>query len=197
MSNKTTWKKMKIIFRRLFTLILQDISFFVPWPVRSYLHRARGVRIGSNVFIGSLVILDEAYPEYITIEDNVQVSAGAKIVAHDSSFKNVFHGGVPTYIGGIILRRNAYIGSGAMILPGVTVGESAIVGAGAVVISDVPARTIVVGVPAKVVGTIDKSAERFLSKRGPFLWKYYEEPRELTESEISRIKKCLQDRRDE
>ncbi|MFX1487140.1 MAG: acyltransferase [Promethearchaeota archaeon] len=188
-----TSKKIKIIFRRLFTSILQDISFFAPWPVRSYLHRARGTKIGKNVFIGSLVILEEVYPEHITIEDNVQISAGAKIVAHDSSFKNVFHGHIPTYIAPVILRRNAYIGSGAIILPGVTVGESAIVGAGALVISDIPPRTIAVGVPAKVVGTIEKSLERFLSKRGLFLWKYYEEPRELTESEIAEAKTCMQE----
>lgn len=188
MENKIAWKKIKIIFRRLFTLVLQDISFFVPWPVRSYLHRARGVKMGKNVFIGSLVILDEAYPEYITIEDNVQVSASAKIVAHDSSFKNAFAGHVPTYIGPVIVKQNAYIGSGAMILPGVTIGENAIVGAGAVVTSDVPSRAIVAGVPAKVVGTIEKSVEKFLSKKGLFLWKYYEmPPRELTESEISEI----------
>ena len=188
MENKIAWKKTKTIFRRLFTLILQNVSFFVPWPLRSYLHRARGVKVGRNVFIGSLVMLDEAYPEYIAVEDNVQISAGAKIVAHDSSFKNVFAGRVPTYIAPVILKQNAYIGSGAIILPGVTVGESAIVGAGAVVTSDVPSRAIVAGVPAKVVGTIEKSVEKFLSKKGLFLWKYYDMfPRELTESEISEI----------
>lgn len=196
MPNRMRRKKMKIIFRRLLTLILQDLSFFAPWPVRSYLHRARGAKIGKNVFIGSLVILEETYPEYITIEDNVQVSAGAKIVTHDSSFENAFRGHIPAYIAPVILRRNAYIGSGAVILPGVTVGESAIVGAGAVVVSDIPPRTIAVGVPAKVVSTIEKSVERYLSKRGFFLWKYYEEPRELTESEISEIKKHLQECRD-
>ena len=52
------------------------------------------------------------------------------------------------------MKRNAWIGAGAVILPGVTVGENAIVAAGAVVSKDVPDNTIVGGVPAKVIRRI-------------------------------------------
>jgi len=177
--------KFKVVRRRLLTQILQDLALIFPWPLRSSLHRARGVKIGKQVYIGSLVLLDEAYPEYITIEDHVQLSAGAKIVAHDSSFHNVSEGRLPTYIGPVLIRQNVYIGSGALILPGVTIGENAIVGAGAVVTSDIPARSVAVGVPAKVVGTVDDKAAKLLLKEGFFLWKYYEKPRKLTEREKS------------
>lgn len=51
----------------------------------------------------------------------------------------------------IMSRRNAWIGAWGTILPGVTVGENAIVAAGAVVSRDVPANTVVAGVPAKTV----------------------------------------------
>ena len=47
------------------------------------------------------------------------------------------------------------MGASAVFLPGVTVGDGAIVAAGAVVNRDVPARTIVGGVPAKVLKTIE------------------------------------------
>ena len=191
MNDGNKWKKLKIIFRRLITMILQDIAFFAPWPTRSYLQRARGVKIGKDVFLGSLVVLDDTYPEYITVEDHVQVSAGAKIVTHDSSFHNAFGGRLPIYIGPVVIKQYAYIGSGALILPGVTIGEKAIVGAGAVVTSDVPARAVVVGVPARVIGTIDEKVERFLSRRGLFMLKYYEKPRQLTESERAKIKDRL------
>ena len=189
MGKSVKWKKLRVALRRLSTLILQDMAFLAPWPARTYLHRGRGVKIGQNVFIGSLVLFDDAYPEYITVEDNVQVSAGAKILAHDSSFKNALTRSVPTYIGPVVIKRNAYIGSGAIILPGVTIGESAIVGAGAVVVSNVPPRTIVAGVPAKVIGTVGDRVEKFMKKSGLFLWKYYEEPRRLTESEASEIER--------
>jgi len=191
MNDGNLWKKLKVISRRLITLILQDTAFFAPWPMRSYLHRARGVKIGKDVFLSSLVVLEDTYPEYITIEDQVQIGAGAKIVTHDSSFHNASEGRLPTYIGPVVIKKQAFIGTGAIILPGVTIGEKAIVGAGAVVTSNVPARSVVVGVPARVIGTIDEKAEKFLSRPGLFFWKYYEKPKRLTESERARIKEKL------
>ena len=50
-----------------------------------------------------------------------------------------------------MLRRACRIGAGAVLLPGIEVGEEAFVGAGAVVTRDVPARAVVIGVPARVV----------------------------------------------
>ena len=47
------------------------------------------------------------------------------------------------------LRRACRIGGGAVVCPGVEIGEEAFVAAGAVVISDVPARKVMVGVPAR------------------------------------------------
>jgi acetyltransferase-like isoleucine patch superfamily enzyme len=52
---------------------------------------------------------------------------------------------------GPTLRRGARVGGGAVLLPGIEVGEEAFVGAGAVVISDVPARAVVVGNPARQI----------------------------------------------
>lgn len=191
MDDGNKWEKLKVIFRRLITLILQDISFFAPWPMRSYLHRARGVKIGNDVFIAPLVVFDDAYPEYITVEDHVQIGAGTKIVTHDSSFHNVFEGRLPTYIGPVVIKKHAFVGYGALILPGVTIGENAIVGAGAVVTSDVPPRAVVAGVPAKVIGTVDEKVEKFLSRQGLFIWKYYEKPKRLRENERTQIKEKL------
>jgi acetyltransferase-like isoleucine patch superfamily enzyme len=52
---------------------------------------------------------------------------------------------------GPTLRRACRIGGGAVLTPGVEVGEEAFVAAGAVVTKDVPARAVVMGVPARVV----------------------------------------------
>jgi acetyltransferase-like isoleucine patch superfamily enzyme len=52
---------------------------------------------------------------------------------------------------GATLRRACRIGGGVVLTPGVVVGEEAFVAAGAVVTRDVPARTVVMGVPARVV----------------------------------------------
>jgi len=188
-ASRVTWRKIKVIMRRLVTLILQDLAFFVPWPLRTYLHRGRGAKIGKNVYIGSLVILEDAFPEYIHIEDNVQLSAGVKIATHDSSMRNAFGGKLPMHISPVTIKRNAYVGTGAIILPGVTIGQNAVVGAGAVVASDVPPRAISVGVPARIVSTVDERVEKFLSRKGLFQWKYYETPHKLSEDEVLEVKK--------
>lgn len=51
----------------------------------------------------------------------------------------------------ILIKKNAWIGAGAIILPSVTVGGNSVVAAGAVVTKEVPDNTVVAGVPAKIV----------------------------------------------
>lgn len=59
-----------------------------------------------------------------------------------------------TYAAPIKLGKNVWVGSNATILQGVTIGDNAVVAAGAVVNNDVPANTVVGGVPAKVIKQI-------------------------------------------
>lgn len=55
----------------------------------------------------------------------------------------------------IVIGNNGWIGFNATILPGVSIGDGAIVAAGAVVTKDVPANTIVGGVPAKFIKKVE------------------------------------------
>ena len=57
-------------------------------------------------------------------------------------------------IGHGVVGKRVWIGANATVLPGVTIGDNAVVAAGAVVTKDVPADTIVGGVPAKQISTI-------------------------------------------
>lgn len=127
--------------------------------------RAKGVRIGSNVYLSYDVNIDLVCPELVEIGDNVRIGIGVIILAHNRPSD----GWLP-YLGQVQERvrieRNAVISAGAIILPGVTVGEFAIVREGTVVDEDVLPFSVVAGVPAKVVETLvpDKVAREILGQ---------------------------------
>ena len=122
-------------------------------------YRLRGTKIGKSVDIAMGVFIEESFPHLVVIEDNVDIGPNVIIVAHDSSAR-CMDLELPIICKRVIVKRNAYIGAGAIILPGVTVGEYSIVAAGAVVTRDVPPRTIVAGVPARVIGKVDEYLEK-------------------------------------
>lgn len=143
--------------------ILHTFAWIAPSKsLRAFFHRSRGAKIGKHVHISPMIFMDDAYPELITIEDWVQIAAGTKIVTHDGSYRVIFRD-VPPRIAPVTIKKNAMIGTGAIILPGVTIGEKAIIGAGSVVTNDIPPGVIAFGVPAKPVCTIVEGKERFLA----------------------------------
>jgi len=106
--------------------------------------RWSGARVGRHVFISADVWIDPAFPELLTIEDEVMLGVGAKISMH---FFNRDH----FRSGRVLLRKGALIGSCTLIGPGVEIGEGAVVAAGAVVVRDVPAGRTVIGNPAQLL----------------------------------------------
>jgi acetyltransferase-like isoleucine patch superfamily enzyme len=112
-------------------------------------YRFLGVHIGSNVFISHACKIDTTYPNSIIIQDNVYITYGAMISAHDHSVYR--HTSQDDGKGKVVLEKNVFIGAGSIVLRNVTIGENSIVAAGAVVTKDVPANTIVAGNPAKVI----------------------------------------------
>lgn len=111
----------------------------------------RNLRIGKNVFINSGAMFTDLGG--ITIEDDVLIAPRANIISVNHPLEAEKRRGL--HLAPVRICRNAWIGTGATILPGVTVGENAVVAAGAVVNKDVPPNTIVGGIPAKVLKTID------------------------------------------
>ena len=61
----------------------------------------------------------------------------------------------PTRIAPVRLGANVWVGRSAVILPGVTIGDHAAIAAGSIVTDDVPARTLMAGVPARPIRTLD------------------------------------------
>ncbi|WP_287584750.1 acyltransferase [Candidatus Borrarchaeum sp.] len=139
--------------RFLHNHILLILTRFIPYTgINVLLHRKRGVRIGKQVYIDSDVFIDEIFPYFVKIEDEVTISTKTIILAH--SKPNIFHKDhLESFAAPVTIKRGAFIGVGAIILPGVEVGEGSVIGAGAVVNKNVPSYTFVAGVPAKEIKT--------------------------------------------
>lgn len=89
----------------------------------------------------------------IVIEDKVLIASGVQMHTSNHRYTDI---NVPIFDQGfeeekkIHIKKGAWIGANAVILPGVTIGENAVIAAGSIVNKDVPANTLVAGVPGKV-----------------------------------------------
>ncbi len=118
--------------------------------IGAFVEIQKGVKIGKNCKISSHTFICEG----VTIEDNVFVGHNVSFINDKMPRATNPDGSLQTEadwkVERTLVKKGASIGTSSTILCGVTIGENAIVGAGSVVTKDVPANTIVVGVPARV-----------------------------------------------
>lgn len=123
--------------------------------LRPILHRWRGVQVGKEVFIGIEVMFDSVYPEKIHIGDGCIITNRVQILAHNRDLKGYGPGQKIRDLGyivkDVVLEKDVVVGIDSTILPGVTIGQGAVIAAGSLVNKDVPAFSLVGGVPAKVL----------------------------------------------
>lgn len=139
-----SYKNNKDILNKIFETNLDESVIIMP----SFHIDIGNVEFGKNVFINkNCTIMDIGG---VVIEDNVQIAHNVSIITpnHNYNNRNIL---IPKRI---VIKKNVWIGTAAIILPGVTIEENSIVAAGAVVNKDVPSGTIVGGNPAKVIKEI-------------------------------------------
>ena len=144
---------------RLGELIGQEIdpstTIFPPF----HTNLGRQISIGKNTFINHACSCVDMGG--ITIGDNVLIGPRVNLASENHPIDPTQRGfliGQP-----VVIEDNVWIGAAATILPGVTVGKNSIVAAGSVVTKNVPPNTIVGGVPAKVIKTIESQEDRINS----------------------------------
>ncbi len=160
------------IFSGTIKRILQLIALFVPGStnLRIWLHRMRGVKIGSPAFIGYGALIETAYPQLVTIGNNVEIGIRSTIIAH---FKYDLNNSKNKKAPYVKIEDDVYIGPGVIILPNVTIGKGSVVSAGSIVFKSIPPQTMVQGNPAKQIArcniplSFNHSFEEFICNLRP------------------------------
>lgn len=120
--------------------------------------RKLGVTVGENCEFYS-DILWGSEPYLISIGNNVRITSGCKFITHDGGvwvLRNTYQLNNADIFGKIEIGNNVHIGCNSIIMPGVKIGDNCIIGCGAVVTKDVASNSIVGGIPARYIKSIDE-----------------------------------------
>lgn len=149
-----------------------NCQYHTPEEIREIMGRLTGKKIddsfrlfppfytdfGKNITIGKDVFINSG----CHFQDQGSITIGdGSLIGHNVVLATINHDLNPkenrkNHYAPIKIGSHVWIGSNATVLPGVTVGDWAVIAAGAVVTKDVPARTVVGGVPAKILKAVPK-----------------------------------------
>lgn len=153
---------------RLIWNIFQRIR--AAYEIRKYTHntiaeyfRQQGAQVGERCYIVPRSLGTEPY--LVKIGNHVAIAHGVLFNTHDGG-PWVFRDEVPDMqvFGPIVIEDNCVIGVNAILFANVRIGPNSIVAAGSIVINDVPPNTIVMGVPARPFGSVEKYKEKCLER---------------------------------
>ncbi len=126
-----------------------------------------GMKVGKGLsLVSPHSVLFGTEPYLIKIGNYVRISGNVSFITHDGgtwvfrhedSYKHVFKYGT------ITVGDNVFIGAQVIIMPNVSIGNRCVIGAGSVVTKNVPSGSVVAGVPARVICTIEKYIEKCIN----------------------------------
>ncbi|MCU0474307.1 MAG: acyltransferase [Bacteroidales bacterium] len=120
--------------------------------------RLCGFKVGKQVYIGEDLIIASIISEkscHLFIEDRVAIGPRVTLVLSSDANWSRLTRIINPIKGSITLEQDCWLGAGVIIMPNITIGKGAIVGSGAVVTKNVPAYTVVAGVPAKIIKKLE------------------------------------------
>jgi len=157
-----------IVKRALFTYAYKGY-FLEPLNkkfIRPAIWRFCGCELGKNVHIGHMVRMDFGNPKRIHLADDVILSNGVTILCHKRDVSQYYRGEsalkLPFLYEDVYIERGCQLGLNVTVMPGVHIGEGSIIGTGAVVTKDIPAWSVAVGFPAKVIRQIELIDDNWL-----------------------------------
>jgi acetyltransferase-like isoleucine patch superfamily enzyme len=134
-------------------VVLHDVRFF-----NLYRRGLSGLSVGDDCFLGDECLLDLAegivLGAQVTLAERVLVLTHINVGYKDHPLQKHF----PASAAPVRIESGSFVGANVTLLPGITVGAGAFVAAGAVVNADVPPHTLVAGVPARPVRSLEAPA---------------------------------------
>lgn len=134
------------------------------------------VRIGKGCLLKEAVYIRAGTEGKIVIGDRAAINGFCRLFGHGSieigedtqigpccliiTTDHDYGGNLETSFKRVVIGKRVWIGANVTILPGVEIGDYSVIGAGAVVTKSIPPRTIAVGVPARVIKSIDESTKQ-------------------------------------
>ena len=126
--------------------------------------RKIGVEVGEKTAFmePNINCVDITSPQFISIGNNVCVSGGVRILAHDYSYS------VPAYAFGeayrsqmkTVIGNNVFVGAGSIILMGCAIGDNTIIGAGSVCKGEIQGNSVYAGNPCKKICSLNEYQEK-------------------------------------
>tara|TARA_Y100001935_G_C17301710_1_gene509667 strand:- start:299 stop:799 length:501 start_codon:yes stop_codon:yes gene_type:complete len=121
----------------------------------------QNVNVGNNVIIGNSVKIQNNVSVYEGVELEDYVFCGPSMVFTNIKLpRSEFPQRGADFYAKTLVKKSASIGANATIVCGVTIGEYALIGSGTVVTKDIPAYSLVVGNPGRIIGKVDKKGNR-------------------------------------
>ena len=116
-----------------------------------YTDCGKNIKIGKNVFINACCRFQD--------QGGIEIGEGS-LIGHNTTIATLNHDFNPAkranlHPSPVKIGKNVWVGSDCTILPGVEIGDGAIIGAGSIVTKSVPANSVVVGSPARVIKQIE------------------------------------------
>ncbi len=132
----------------------------------TFLKNTENIRIGKKCFINSGVCLACASPNVeIAIGNYVMIGPQCRLETMNHSVTLLGENKRGKFPESIVIEDQVWLAAGVTVLPGVRIGKGSVVAAGAVVTKDVPPNSLVGGVPARMIRSIEKQEVGYSSSK--------------------------------